>query len=117
METDLLDGSDHLGHTAEVELAHDGRRDDRIDPVFLAAVGLLEQIDDIRHERFVGDSPERTAIDAGAAGDALVVIDLGFPFLVHRDGLDLTALDAGTVARDDGLVRTYLAALAALDAL
>ena len=117
MEPQFLDGGHHLRDATEAALADDGRRNDGIDPVFRIVLRFLQNVDDVEHQRLVGNGTEGAFIDTGTAGDALLVVDFGFLVLVDGDGLHLATHHTRAVLQDDGGVGAGLGAFAALDAL
>ena len=82
-------------------------------------MAALDEVDSIENEGLIDDCAERALVDTGAAGDALFVINMRCAMLLaaHADGLNLAGLFARTLLVDDGAVRAYLCALAALYAL
>ena len=73
--------------------------------------------DDLEDLAFVGDGGEGAVDKAHAAGDALVIVDLGAAVLIGLDGVHAAGGGAGTVDLGDGAVGALVEALAALDAL
>src|SRR5699024_10722998 len=65
----------------------------------------------------VGDGAEGAVDQTHAAGDALVVVDLGTAQLVGADGVHAAGLSTGALQVQDGAVGAGVGALAALDAL
>lgn len=117
VEAEHFDGGDHLMEAAVATLAYDGGCDDGVDAVAGVVLGFAEDFDDVEDEGFVLDGAEGALIDAGATGDALVVVDHGRALLVDGDGLGFAALHAGAVLGDDGAVGAGFGALAAFDTL
>ena len=118
MEAQPLDAGDDLPQLGVGELAGDRGRDDGVEPVVRVAGAALDEIHDVEDIRFVGDRAERALVHAGAAGDALVVVNRGGERLfVPRNGLDLAGVLAGALMVGNRTVRADLGAGAALDAL
>ena len=82
-------------------------------------MAALDEVDSIENEGLIDDCAERALVDTGTAGDALFVINMrcAMLFAAHADGLNLAGLFARTLLVDDGAVRAYLGAGAALLAL
>ena len=94
------------------ELADEGRGDlgdDLLPPT--------DGVDDLEDLALVGDGAERAVHEALAAGDALVVVDLGATLLIGADGVHAAGGGAGALVVMDGRVRAHRGAAAALDAL
>ena len=94
------------------ELAHEGRGHTGDDLLF-----FLHGADDLEDLALVGDGGEGAVDQAHAAGDALVVVDLGPAQLIGADGVHAAGGGAGTLDLADGPVGALVEALAALDAL
>ena len=116
IEAEALDAGDDLAELCIAELAGDRRCYDRVNLVVLILVAALDKVDSIENEGLIDDCAERALVDTGAAGDALFVINMRCAMLLaaHADGLNLAGLFARTLLVDDGAVRAYLCALAAL---
>src|SRR5699024_10186206 len=80
---------------------------------------LLQEIHRVENERLVDDRAERALVDAGAAGDALLVVDMrcAMVFAAHADRLDLAGALARALLVHNRAVRADLCALAAFHAL
>ena len=117
VESELAHARHDLFDLRVLELADDGRRNDRIHMVFGVVFRLFQNVDAVHDERLVDNGAERALIHAGAAGDALAVVDDRLFILADGDRLDLAGVDARALLRDDGSVRACLGTLAALDAL
>ena len=75
----------------------------------------LHGTDQLENLRFIRDCAERTAHHAHAAGDAHLLINTRPADLVRFDGIYAACRLAGTFLVTDGIVRTYLLTLSALD--
>ena len=100
------------GRGVLAELAHEGRG--HAGHHFLV---LAHGVDDLEDLALVGDGGEGAVDQAHAAGDALVVVDLGPAQLVGADGVHAAGGGAGPLDLGDGPVGALVEALAALDAL
>ena len=67
----------------EGELARDRRSDHGVDFVFCVILALLDDVDNIENIGFISYCAERALVNAGAAGNALVIIYLSRLVLVH----------------------------------
>ena len=96
-EAEALDAGDDLAEFCIAELARNRRRHNGVHLVVLVVAALLQEIHRVENERLVDDRAERALVDAGAAGDALLVVDMrcAMVFAAHADRLDL----AGALAR------------------
>ncbi len=112
IETDLLDGCQHLPGGG-VELPVDGGGGDGDDFLFGVGEGFMD-VDDFGafHDGSVG-----ACLHTFAAVDALLFVDVFDPFGVFADGFDGARLFTGDGGVDDGVVGAYLLAEAATDAI
>ena len=102
-----LGGGDLLAKLADKGGRHGGHH-------LVAPLDGLNQLEDLA---LVGDGAEGAVHQAHAAGDALVVVDLGPSQLVGADGVHAAGLGAGALKLQDGAVGALVGTLAALDAL
>ena len=118
VEAKLAQARDHLAELGIGKLAGDGGRHHGID-LTAEDQALFQHIHHLDDLADVGDGAEGTGIDARAAGDALLIVDICGLVLFggHRDGLDLAGVLARTGMMDDGRVGADLRAHAALNAL
>ena len=72
-------------------------------------------VDELEDLPLVHDGPEGAVHQAHAAGDTLVVVDLGPAVLVGADGVHAAGPGAGAVQLDDGVVVARGGAFAAFD--
>ena len=80
-------------------------------------VTTLDGLDELEDLALIGDSAEGAVDQTHAAGDALVIVDLGAAQLVRADGVHAAGLSTGALQLQDGAVGAGVGALAALDAL
>ncbi len=113
VEAQHLHGGVELGGGGVLaELAHEGRGHAG-DDLLIVPQGLADLID----LALVGDGAEGAVHQAHAAGDALVIVDLGPAQLVGLDGVHAAGGGAGPLDLADGPVGALVEALAAFDAL
>ena len=108
----LLDLSD----SRALELGGNCRSDNR-NGIVAAVVCLLDQLDCVYHIGIIDNRAERALAHAGAAADALIVIDFRFLLAVPLEGADLAAAFARTDILGDCAIRAYLCTASAMDAL
>ena len=72
-------------HCGVVELAGDRRGGNGEYLVFCVVFRFPDYADAIQNIRFIGNGAEGALVDAGAAGDALVVVDGGLFVFAHVD--------------------------------
>ena len=87
------------------KLAYKGRGDLSDD-----LIALLDGVDQLKNLGFICDGAKGAVDQAHAAGNTLVIIDLGASQLVALNGVDAAGRRAGPVIFYDGLVRAGLAA-------
>src|SRR5699024_8190642 len=108
----LHGGGEALGGGLRAELAQEGGGHDGHH-----LVPPLDGVDELEDLALVHDGAEGAVHQAHAAGDALVVVDLGPAVVVGADGVHAAGLLTGALQLDDGVVLAGLGAAAALDAL
>src|SRR5699024_7711343 len=108
----LHGGGELFGGQLVAELSHKGRGHDGDD-----LIALLHGVDQLEDLALVHDGAEGAADQTHAAGDTLVIVDLGPAVLVGADGVHAAGHGAGPVQLDDGVVGAGVGAFAALDAL
>ena len=116
VEAKLLQAGDDLTQFSVCKLTRDGRSDNRIYLVVSVAVAVFDNIDNVKDERFFGDSTPRTLIYASTAGNALVIVNGCGVVRVDRYSLYLTSVLAGALAVGDSREGTYLGAHTAFNA-
>ena len=94
------------------ELADKRRCDSGVDT--LARLNGADHLEDLR---LVCDRAERAVYKALAAGNALLVINIGSAIAVAVDGIHAAGCRARALLTDDGVILTDIHAAAALDAL
>ena len=83
MEAQLFEPLNDLTELCIGELARDRRSDHGVDLVFCVILALLDDVDNIENIGFISYCAERALVNAGAAGNALVIIYLSRLVLVH----------------------------------
>ena len=118
-EAEALDTGDHLTKFCVAELARDRRRDNGVHLVVLVVAALFQKLHGVENEGFIDDCAERALVNAGAAGNALLIVDVCCAVLLtaHADRLDLAGALARALLVHDRAVRTDLCALTAFHAL
>ena len=94
------------------ELADKRRCDSGVD-----TLARLNGADHLENLRFIGNRAERAVYKALAAGNALLVINIGSAIAVAVDGIHAAGCRARALLTDDGVILTDIHAAAALDAL
>ncbi|CDC60546.1 unknown [Clostridium sp. CAG:448] len=108
VEAQCAQARHHLPQLCIGKLAGDGRRHHRIDLVILIAVAALQHINDIQNEGFVHNGTERALVNAGAAGNALAVVDARLLFVAHGNGAHFAGGFARTLVVPDCAVGANL---------
>jgi len=116
VKSELAQTRDDLTVLRICKLACDRGSDHSIDLARALALALFDDLDDVNDEGLIRDRAEGALINAGAATDALVVVDKSRLLLVHRNCLDLAGVLTGTGALYDSGVGADLRAGTALDA-
>ena len=109
---DAHGGLELCGGGLLAELAHEGGGHAGDDLIV-----ALHGVDDLEDLALVGNGGEGAVHQAHAAGDALVVVDLGPAQLVGFDGVHAAGCGAGALNLADGVVGALVEAPAAFDAL
>ena len=107
MESEFFEAGDYLSEFGVGELAGDGRGYYGVHFVVFA-LAAFDHVYDVEDVGFVRDRAERALVDAGAAGDAFVVVDFRGGVFVHCDRFDLAGVLARALAADDRGVRADL---------
>ena len=94
------------------ELADKRRCDSGVD-----TLARLNGADHLENLRFIGNRAERAVYKALAAGNALLIINIGSAIAVAVDGIHAAGCRARALLTDDGVILTDIHAAAALDAL
>ena len=116
-EAQLLDTGDNLAQLGVAELAGDGGRHHSVELVVLVVVALFNHVHHVQDKGLIHNGAKGALVDAGAAGDAGLVVDVGSAAVRHADGFNLAGVLAGALLVDDGAVGADLGALATLYAL
>ena len=77
VEAQFCERRDHAPHGELGILCGDGRRNDGVDAVLSVFIRTADQVDDLGEIGFVCDCAEGAVGHAGAAGDALFLVDAG----------------------------------------
>ena len=112
----LFESCDHLSCFGVTELTGDGRRHYGVYTVFCIVFGIAHHGQRVQHKRFVDDRAEWALIDACAAGNTLVIINLCGIIAVHTDRFDFTCILAWTRILHNCGVWTRRCTAAAFDA-
>ena len=112
MEADFQQAGPNLtGLDLNAELADKGRGQQGVDPS-----SGLDPLDDLHNHRTVGDGAEGAGDLAGAAVDALIIIDYCFAGFVGGDGAQFAGTFAGPRNFNDRAIRARSFAQTAFDA-
>ena len=117
VKAQLLDPGDHLPDLCIGKLAGDRRCDHGVNLILLILVAFLQDLNGVQDKGFIHNGAEGALIHAGAAGDALVIVDLRRLILIHGDSAYLAASLAGANLLLNGAVRTDLCTASAGHAL
>ena len=117
VEAQLLQSRDDLPQFSIGKLAGNRGRDHGKDLVLGVALALFDHVDHVENEGLVRNGTEGAGIHAGAAGNALGIVDARLLLVTHGDCLDLAGGFAGAAIVVNGAVRADLGAGAALLAL
>ena len=116
-EAQMLERGNDLTNLHVHKLAGNGGSHYGIYAVVLVVVAFADQAQGVQQEALVLNGAEGALVYAGAAGDALAVVDMRYMILALRNGLHLACALAGANMVLDGAVGADAGALAAVDAL
>ena len=112
MKAERLDTRYYLTELCISELTGNGGCNNGVN-LFL----VFKHLNSIQNKGFIGNRAERALVNAGAAGNALTVINTRRLSLGHGNRADLAGFNAGTLEVHNRAVGADLRALTALNAL
>jgi len=111
-----LDSADHLPQLRIGKLAGNGGRHHRIQLILRIILAAANQVDHLEQIGFIHNRAKRALIDAGAAGDALAVIDMGKLLFILSNRPNFAGRFARAFAVGNGAIGADARAFSAVDA-